>query len=113
MLRDYWLEILAAVAVVAFCAMFLATIALNPGAEFSGADTQGSAQVSQITRQPEDSFQPIVPQWIPPSGEIESALFALQAAVGGIIVGYVFGMWRGQRRTRDSTAAPADPGAHV
>ena len=34
--------------------------------------------------------------WEPPSGEIESLLFALQAAIGAIIIGYAFGYWRGQ-----------------
>ena len=34
--------------------------------------------------------------WEPPSGEIESLLFALQAAIGAIIIGYFFGYWRGQ-----------------
>ena len=30
------------------------------------------------------------------NGEIESLLFALQAAIGAIIIGYFFGYWRGQ-----------------
>ena len=34
--------------------------------------------------------------WEPPSGEIESLLFALQAAIGAIIIGYAFGYWRGK-----------------
>lgn len=33
-----------------------------------------------------------------PCGEIEACLFALQAAVGGILVGGVFGFWAGQAR---------------
>ena len=36
--------------------------------------------------------------WEPPSGEIESLLFALQAAIGAIIVGYFLGYWRGQKK---------------
>ena len=32
----------------------------------------------------------------PPSGEIESLLFALQAAIGAVIIGYFFGYWRGK-----------------
>ncbi|MCC7553126.1 MAG: energy-coupling factor ABC transporter substrate-binding protein [Methanobacteriaceae archaeon] len=35
--------------------------------------------------------------WEPPSGEIESLLFALQAAIGALIIGYFFGLWRGQK----------------
>jgi len=34
--------------------------------------------------------------FIAPFGEIESLLFALQAAIGAIIIGYFFGYWRGQ-----------------
>ncbi len=47
---------------------------------------------------PVENFQPLIPQWEPPSGEIESCLFALQAAVGGILVGGVFGYWIGQKK---------------
>lgn len=37
----------------------------------------------------------------PPSGEIESLLFALQAAIGALIIGYAFGYWRGQSKKED------------
>lgn len=36
--------------------------------------------------------------WEPPSGEIESLLFAVQAAVGALIIGYFLGYWRGQSK---------------
>ena len=39
--------------------------------------------------------------WEPPSGEIESLLFALQAAIGALIIGYAFGYWRGQSKKED------------
>ena len=39
--------------------------------------------------------------WEPPSGEIESLLFALQAAIGAIIIGYFLGYWRGQKGKED------------
>jgi cobalt/nickel transport protein len=51
-----------------------------------------------MTGMAEEEFQPVIPQWTPPSGEIESALFALQAAIGGIVLGWVFGFWRGQKK---------------
>lgn len=44
----------------------------------------------------------IEPLWTPPSKEIESALFALQAALGAGILGYVIGRRHGSRR-RDDT----------
>ncbi len=58
---------------------------------FGGSDDQGSDGVSETGYEPWfNSF------WEPPSGEIESLLFAVQAAIGAIIIGYVFGYWRGQ-----------------
>jgi cobalt/nickel transport protein len=92
----YTLELLAGIAVVAFCAMFLYTSATMSGAEFAGSDNVGSGLIAQLSGNPVDSFQPLIPQWVPPSGEIESCLFALQAAIGGVLVGGVFGFWYGQ-----------------
>jgi cobalt/nickel transport protein len=45
-----------------------------------------------------ENFQPLIPQWKPPGAEIESCLFALQAAIGGIMVGGVFGYWIGSSK---------------
>ncbi|MDI9633408.1 MAG: cobalt transport protein CbiN [Methanolinea sp.] len=94
----YTLEILAVVAVVSFCVLFLVTGPAPGEAEFSGTDTVGSAKVSELSGIPLEEFHPLVPQWEPPSGEVESGLFALQAAAGGIVVGWVFGYWKGQKR---------------
>jgi len=93
----YRLEIVAIVAIACFCGVFLYTSSLMSDAEFAGSDTLGSARVAELTGVSEEEFQPLVPQWEPPSGEIESGLFALQAAVGGIFVGWVFGYWKGQK----------------
>ncbi|HOT95457.1 MAG TPA: cobalt transport protein CbiN [Methanoregulaceae archaeon] len=84
-----------------------------PSAEFAGSDTVGSARISEITGIPEDEFQPLVPQWAPPSGEVESALFALQAAVGGIVLGYVFGTWQAQRRMEKRIQPVSTPDTDV
>lgn len=98
MFRKYRLEILAIITVLAFCALFLYTSSLMNEAEFAGSDTLGSAQIAEMTGKAEEEFQPMIWQWAPPSGEIESCLFALQAAVGGIMVGWVFGYWKGQKK---------------
>ena len=95
MLRRYRFEIIAIFAILAFCALFLYTSARMGNAEFAGSDDVGSRQISKITGIPEEQFHPLIGQWVPPSGEIESALFALQAAIGGIAVGWVFGYWKG------------------
>jgi cobalt/nickel transport protein len=99
MFRKYRLEFLAIIAVLAFCALFLYTSSLMNEAEFAGSDTLGSAQIAEMTGKAEEEFQPLIGQWAPPSGEVESGLFALQAAIGGIMVGWVFGYWTAQRKT--------------
>ena len=61
---------------------------------FGGSDDQGSDAVTETGYKPWfESF------WEPPSGEIESLLFAVQAAIGAIIIGYTFGYWRGQKKS--------------
>ena len=60
-------------------------------AEFSGSDDQAEAMITKIdpayTRW-------ATPLWEPPSGEIESLLFAVQAALGAGLLGYYFGRRR-------------------
>jgi cobalt/nickel transport protein len=103
MARKYRLEILAVIAVLIFCGLFLYTSSIKGNAEFAGSDTVGSKTISEMMGVPVNEMQPIIPQWVPPSGEIESALFALQAAIGGIMVGLVFGYWIGQKKGIKST----------
>ncbi len=59
-----------------------------PGAEWGGADGEAEEAIKEINPEYESWFSPI---WEPPSGEIESLLFSLQAAIGGLIIGYVLG----------------------
>lgn len=94
----YGLEILSVIAVLGFCALFLYTSSIMADAEFAGSDTVGSSQIAELTGKAEEEYVPLIWQWVPPSGEIESALFAIQAAVGGIFVGWVFGYWKGQKK---------------
>jgi cobalt/nickel transport protein len=92
------LEILTVIVIVAFCAAFLYTNSTMKDAEFAGSDNVGSGLIMELSGNPKENFQPLIPQWEPPSVEIESCLFALQAAVGGILVGGVFGYWIGQKK---------------
>ena len=94
----YKLELLAILAVLGFCALFLYTSSIMNEAEFAGSDTVGSSLIAELTGKAQEEFQPVIGQWVPPSGEIESALFALQAAIGGVMVGWVFGYWQGQKK---------------
>jgi cobalt/nickel transport protein len=67
---------------------------LNPEAKFEGADGAATETISEIVPGVEPWFKPV---WEPPSGETESLLFSLQAALGAGIIGYFFGLKRGQR----------------
>jgi cobalt/nickel transport protein len=63
---------------------------------FGGAD---DAAGDAINESQDGKYEPWFESiWEPPSGEIESLLFALQAAIGAIIIGYFFGYWRGQSK---------------
>lgn len=64
------------------------------GSEFGGADSQGSALIEQEHPSYEVWFNPV---WEPPSGEIESLFFALQAAIGAGVVGYSLGYLKGKK----------------
>jgi cobalt/nickel transport protein len=94
----YSLEVLTVIVIVAFCAVFLYTSSTMNGAEFAGSDNVGSGLIAELSATPLENFHPLIPQWEPPSGEIESCLFALQAAFGGMLIGGVFGFWMGQKK---------------
>ena len=48
--------------------------------------------------------------WEPPSGEIESLLFALQAAFGAIIIGYFLGYYRGLAKGKAAATSEEQEG---
>ena len=67
--------------------------------EWAGTDEQAEEIISKINPNYEPWFSPI---WEPPSGEIESLLFSLQAAIGASIIGYFLGYYRGQKHARNA-----------
>jgi cobalt/nickel transport protein len=62
---------------------------------FGGADGAAGEAVEETGYEPWCNSL-----WEPPSGEIESLLFAVQAAIGAIIIGYVLGYYQGQDKAR-------------
>jgi cobalt/nickel transport protein len=62
---------------------------------FTGADAEAETAITEIDPDYEPWFSPL---YEPPSGEIESALFALQAAIGAGVLAYYFGLRRGRRQ---------------
>ena len=97
----YQFEMIVGIIIILFIGVFLYSASINPEAEFAGSDTVGSAVVSQLTGIPEDEITPIIPQWSPPSGEIEAGIFAIQAAIGGILLGLGFGYLLGQKKAQE------------
>ncbi len=82
----------------------------NPAERFAGTDSAATAQV-QATN---PGYQPwFTPFFQPQSTEIESGLFALQAAIGGTVLGFAIGALWGRRRAQVTAGAPpaADPTA--
>ena len=104
MFRKYGLELLTLVAILVFIGLFL-MVSAGGSHEFSGSDDVGSQKIAELTGVSMDSIQPLIPQYEPPSGEIESTLFALQASFGGLILGLVFGYWLGQKKSMSDTKA--------
>ncbi|WP_306328854.1 energy-coupling factor ABC transporter substrate-binding protein [Streptomyces venezuelae] len=62
---------------------------------FTGADAEAETAITELRPDYEPWFSPL---YEPPSGEIESALFALQAALGAGVLAYYFGLRRGRRQ---------------
>jgi len=85
--RRSGLLLLAAVLVAA------APLVLPIKGEFAGSDDQAKAAIAATGYLPWAK-----PLWQPPSAEVESLLFAVQAAVGAGFLGYVLGR---HRRVKD------------
>ncbi|WFB06245.1 energy-coupling factor ABC transporter substrate-binding protein [Streptomyces sp. LX-29] len=73
---------------------------------FTGADAQAETAITENKPDYEPWFTPL---YEPPSAEIESALFALQAAIGAGVVAFYFGLRKG-RRQGEARAAEAAAG---
>lgn len=80
-----WLLLLLAVVLI------ITPLVLNSGAEYGGADGEAEELITQINPGYEPWFSSI---YEPPSGEIESLLFSIQAALGAGIIGYYLGSRR-------------------
>jgi cobalt/nickel transport protein len=79
-------------------AAFVVIIAIIPllflkNADFSGSDQKAQEQITVIDANYKPWFSSV---WKPPSAEIESLIFSLQAAIGSGIVCYYFGYLKGK-----------------
>ncbi|UUU36234.1 energy-coupling factor ABC transporter substrate-binding protein [Streptomyces sp. CA-210063] len=72
---------------------------------FTGSDGEAETAITEIEPDYEPWFSPL---YEPPSGEIESALFSLQAALGAGVLAYYFGVRRGRRQGEARARARLD-----
>ncbi len=72
--------------------------------EYGGADGEAEAAITEIQPDYEPWFQSVIEL---PSGEVESLLFATQAAIGAGVVGYVIGLYKGRSQERSQGRSQA------
>lgn len=95
------LEFIVLTIILIFAAQFI-YISSTTNAEYGGADDKSASVIEEITG---GTYKPIAePIWESPSTEIESLLFALQAAIGAGIIGYVFGYYRAKKKYENELA---------
>ena len=81
--------------IVLVVALAVLPLIIKKDSEFGGADGQAEEVIMEI--------QPDYEPWIssvfePPSGEIESLLFTLQAALGAGVIGYILGYMKRNKK---------------
>ncbi len=84
--------------ILIFIVIILAVIPLfiNSNKEFGGADGEAENVIMEIDNDYEPWTESI---WAPPSGEVESLIFALQASLGTGIIAFGFGYAIGKRKS--------------
>ena len=83
-------------AIRSYYVLFILPLIIQPTADFSGADSIAQDLISEVNAQYEPWFKPL---WSPPSTEIESAIFAIQAAVGSGVLFFVLGYLVGKNKS--------------
>lgn len=66
--------------------------------EYGGSDDAASEQIETLNPGYKPWFESL---WEPPSGEVESLLFGLQAAIGAGAIGYILGSWKGAKKKKE------------
>jgi cobalt/nickel transport protein len=88
--------------VLAVVALFAVPLLLDGGtSEYGGTDAAVTEELEA------DGYTPWFDSLFSPAGEVESGLFALQAAIGGGALGYVLGRLRGRRLPQETGNAAA------
>jgi cobalt/nickel transport protein len=91
-----------ALIVVAVVALFAIPLLIDGGtSEYGGTDAAVTEDLEA------GGYTPWFDSLFDPAGEVESGLFALQAGVGGLALGYVLGRLRGRRLIQETGDAAA------
>ncbi|HHW28837.1 MAG TPA: energy-coupling factor ABC transporter substrate-binding protein [Syntrophomonadaceae bacterium] len=90
------------IALVVLLAVF--PLLIHKGAEFGGADGEAEEAITELHPEYEPWLESF---WEPPSGEIESLLFALQAAIGAGFIGYYLGFVKGRKESEKEKGSVA------
>ncbi|MBS3736958.1 MAG: energy-coupling factor ABC transporter substrate-binding protein [Candidatus Bipolaricaulota bacterium] len=80
--------------------LVVAPFFVNQNASFGGADGEAEGIIKGLAPKYKPWFGSF---WTPPSGEIESLLFSLQAAVGALIIGYYIGYKRAKHEPGENS----------
>ncbi|MDO9517629.1 MAG: energy-coupling factor ABC transporter substrate-binding protein [Methanosarcinaceae archaeon] len=89
----YKAELIFLAILLVFTGQFL-YVSSHTDAEYTGSDGQGGDMVFELTG---GTYELIAePLWEPPSGEIETLLFTIQACIGTVIIGYFLGYYKGK-----------------
>ena len=68
-------------------------ILIVKNSEFSGADEKAEEEIEKINPNYKRWFKNL---WSPPGSETETLIFSLEAAAGGIVIGYIIGYFKGR-----------------
>jgi cobalt/nickel transport protein len=101
------LELITIGLLAIFVAAF-AYVSSSQDHDWGGADGKAEDVISELTG---GTYQPWFQSiYQPPSQEIESLLFSLQAAIGSLIIGYFLGYYRAAAKMKAAEAVQENEG---
>ena len=90
-------RILNIVLLVFALALMFGPMLTNKNSDFSGTDNKARDLINEVA----PDYKPWTEnRWKPQSSEVESYLFAMQAGIGSLIIGYIIGYGRGKKAGR-------------